>query len=309
MRERTIENMAGGKGHDLKPGSPEFTDSNEAYGSKDNRGFARTRMATLMALFALFCVLQLRAQTPPLAGIAHVAFRVADLDKSRAFYHTLGFEQAFEFADDGKTSVVFIKINDNQFIELYPRTGDSEPLGLAHVCFETNALEALRADYLRHGLEPSEIEKGRAGNLLFDLLDFEGQLLEYTQYLPGSLHSMDHGKHLEGDRISQHLLEAAIPVRNIAAARRFYATKLRFEPSNPSGVKLRLPGNSEDQIELASAFATKTARITFAVENTEHTATNLHRRGFKVRADANSVSISDPNGPLIVFREVQGRKR
>ena len=138
MRERTIENMAGGKGHDLKPGSPEFTDSNEAYGSKDNRGFARTRMATLMALFALFCVLQLRAQTPPLAGIAHVAFRVADLDKSRAFYHTLGFEQAFEFADDGKTSVVFIKINDDQFIELYlvPKT-------LSRLAWRTFALKPM----------------------------------------------------------------------------------------------------------------------------------------------------------------------
>ena len=138
MRERTIENMAGGKGHDLKPGSPEFTDSNEAYGSKDNRGFARTRMATLMALFALFCVLQLRAQTPPLAGIAHVAFRVADLDKSRAFYHTLGFEQAFEFADDGKTSVVFIKINDDSSSSyiLVPKT-------LSRLAWRTFALKPM----------------------------------------------------------------------------------------------------------------------------------------------------------------------
>src|SRR5437762_13830565 len=102
MRERTSGNMAGGKGHDLKPGSPGFTDSNEAYGSKDNRGFARTRMATLMALFALFCVLQLRAQTPPLAGIAHVAFPVPDLDKPRASYTTRGSKQASKFADTAK---------------------------------------------------------------------------------------------------------------------------------------------------------------------------------------------------------------
>jgi catechol 2,3-dioxygenase-like lactoylglutathione lyase family enzyme len=38
-----------------------------------------------------------------LAGIAHVAFRVTDVQKSRDFYRTLGFEQSFEFTDTGKS--------------------------------------------------------------------------------------------------------------------------------------------------------------------------------------------------------------
>jgi len=37
------------------------------------------------------------AQSPSLSGIAHVAFRVADIAAARAFYQKLGFEQAFEF--------------------------------------------------------------------------------------------------------------------------------------------------------------------------------------------------------------------
>jgi len=43
------------------------------------------------------------AQSPALSGIAHVAFRVADVAAARAFYQKLGFEQAFEFTKDGKT--------------------------------------------------------------------------------------------------------------------------------------------------------------------------------------------------------------
>jgi hypothetical protein len=74
--------------------------------------------------------------SPALAGIAHVAFRVTDVQKSREFYRTLGFEQAFEIADPGKPPVSYIKINDRQFIELYGRGEDSQATGLTHVCYE-----------------------------------------------------------------------------------------------------------------------------------------------------------------------------
>ncbi|HMH08405.1 MAG TPA: VOC family protein, partial [Terriglobales bacterium] len=53
------------------------------------------------------------AQSTDLTGIAHVALRVNDLQKSRVFYNTLGFEQAFEFTDAGKTSVAYIKVNES----------------------------------------------------------------------------------------------------------------------------------------------------------------------------------------------------
>jgi hypothetical protein len=42
----------------------------------------------------------------------------------------------------------------------------------------------------------------------------DGQLLEYTQYLPDSLHSLDHGKHRGKHRLSQHVFEVTTAVRN-----------------------------------------------------------------------------------------------
>ena len=156
----------------------------------------------------LLCAAVASAQPLALHGIAHVAFRIADLQTSATFYRGLGFEEAFRFDDSGRTAVDFLKINDHQFIELYPRTSDSQPLGMMHICFEADDLEALRNEYLKRNLEPTALNKARAGNLLFSLQDPQGQVVEYLQYLPGSLHFEDRGRHLGERRISQHLVRA-----------------------------------------------------------------------------------------------------
>src|ERR1700739_519453 len=92
-------------------------------------------------LAILFCLSPLlgAAQIQPanLAGIAHVAFRVSDLTRSRIFFPNWGFKQSFVNTKDGKTTASFIKVNDRQFIELYPQEDPSQPVGFMHVCFET----------------------------------------------------------------------------------------------------------------------------------------------------------------------------
>src|SRR5882724_10155913 len=176
-----------------------------------------TRMfkSGLVAIFGLLSALNVYAQSTDLTGIAHIAFRVNDLQKSRDFYHVLGFEQAFEFRDAGKTSVAYIKVNDRQFIELIPRTSDSQPGGILHKCFEVADIESLHEAYVERGLQPTESKKARAGNLLFVMYGPDNQLLEFTQYLPESLHSQDHGKHLSPRRISPHMLAATTGVKDL----------------------------------------------------------------------------------------------
>lgn len=83
----------------------------------------------LVVALALLVALHARAQSTGLTGIAHIALRVNDLQKARDFYNALGFEEAFSFSDDGKVSVSYVKVNDRQFIELIPRTSDSQPGG------------------------------------------------------------------------------------------------------------------------------------------------------------------------------------
>ena len=240
--------------------------------------------------------------SPELAGIAHVAFRVADIQKSRDFYRTLGFEQSFEFTDPGKPPVSYIKINDRQFIELYGRGSDSQPAGLLHLCYEAADIESLWSEYVRHGLNPPHSRKARAGNLLFVLHDPEGQTLEYTQYLPGSLHFEDRGKHLSDRRVSQHLMRAVIPVQDVVAEHAFYTSKLGFhDVAAGEKVRMRLPGNSRDGIELEAAAPATKPFVVFTVANLARTADDLRSRSLNVKTGKDAVSVTDPDGLVILF--------
>ncbi len=258
------------------------------------------RKYLIAALLGLLCATSLWAQSPPLTGIAHVAFRVSDIARTREFYRTLGFEQAFEFTDAGQVTEAFIKINDQQFIELYPRTQDSQPLGLTHICFGTADIEGLRNWYLNRKLDPSPTTKGRAGNLLFNLHDPEGFLIEYVQYMPQSLHSLDHGKHLGGHRISQHISQAALVAEDLPRAHAFYNAGLDLHDSLSSNGLMLVPGGSGDEIELQAASENTHPHITFEVSHAGRAAKELRRRGLNVQ-DTTSVSIIDPDGAVIVF--------
>src|SRR5277367_1507265 len=122
--------------------------------------------------------------TPALAGIAHAAIRVSDLAKSRDFYEKLGFEEAFAMDNGGKPTEAFLKINDRQFIELYPQKDASQPVGFMHVCFESTDIEELNQEYVARGLAPTAVRKAGAGNMLFTMQGPEKQNIEYTRYMP-----------------------------------------------------------------------------------------------------------------------------
>lgn len=237
-----------------------------------------------------------------LDGVAHVAFAVSDVAASRAFYQKLGFEQAFEFGDAQGTATSYMKINDRQYIELYRQDTAKQPVGLMHLCFDTSDIERLSAAYAERGLKPADNRKARAGNLLFNLRDPEGQLLEYTQYLAGSLHWNARGKFVSEQRLSDHMVRAEQPVKDLAAEKAFFTGKLGFEDRGGNGpVRLRLPGGSGEEIEIEATTAGWKPRITLAVEDVGRTAEELKKRGLAARMSGGAVSVSDPDGAVIEF--------
>jgi len=270
--------------------------------------FQRIASAITQAAAALCLVFSLpttslnaQSQVPPLAGIAHVAIRVHDLAAARDFYAKLGFQEAFNLAKDGVVYESFIKINDHQFIELYPVTAKDPKAGFLHLCFEGDDLNAIHDDYASRGLTPTPVRKAGAGNLLFTMVGPEHQNIEYTQYMPGSLHYNDRGKHLDEDRIADRMVSVSLAMQDTAAARDFYINQLAFKSIAGDPMFLHLPGDSGQEVEIAQAALGSRAKIILETKSLTKAAHLLHKQQITDTKIKNDLAVTDPDGNIILI--------
>jgi catechol 2,3-dioxygenase-like lactoylglutathione lyase family enzyme len=265
------------------------------------------RLTIALAVLLVPGIANVRAdgQTPPLNGIAHVALRVRSLDASRDFYQKLGFEQAFTLAKDGSVTQAFIKINNLQFIELYPVTPKDPVPGFLHPCFEGIDLAAIHEDFSGRGLTPTPLDKDAAGNLHIFLAGpaqpSGPQIIEYTQYLPDSLHSADEGQHLGPDRVSEKLIAVSLVMSDPNAARDFYINQLNFKPIAGDQMDLHMPGNSGQEIEIVPASIGSQARLTLETQNIGKAVRRLHKEGVAAVKNGSTLTITDPDGNIILL--------
>ena len=268
-----------------------------------------------IAVAVVACALLGRAIAQPPApdagiiGIAHIAFRVSDLDREIAFLGKLGYEESFAMTSAGMTTEVFVKINDRQFIELYPKTDASQPLGWMHVCFEAGDLSALIKYYDSIGLKASPVRKAAAGNLISSTKDPEDRVTEFTQYMPGSRHTLERGQHLGADRVSAELMGLDLPVKEGAAEKEFYSD-LGFEAQAVNGnVRLTAPGAPDLVIELRSAHPGAQPQFLFPVPDARKAADLLKHSGVKFDRDGKLIFVRDPDGNAFVFLETGSEHR
>jgi len=234
-------------------------------------------------------------RAPKLAGIAHAAIRVSNLEKSRDFYTKLGYEEAFNMSQGGKTTQSFVKINDRQFIELYPRRQPTDAIGFMHVCFESADIQALHDAYVARGLTPIAVRKAGAGNLLFTMEGPEKQNLEYTQYLPGSKHTNDKGLHLGANRVSGQIVAMEIEMQDTATATAFYKDKLAFVPGPRLAAGqtwLSLPGLPRQEIEIVQHGPGSVFQLFFGVSDLRQTAAKLMALSIPVEKSKSMLSIT-----------------
>ena len=79
------------------------------------------RLLAAAAIFACLASGQ-EVQRPRILGVAHIALYAHDIEQSRAFYTgMLGFQEPYSLKNpDGSLSMTFFKINDHQYVELFP---------------------------------------------------------------------------------------------------------------------------------------------------------------------------------------------
>jgi catechol 2,3-dioxygenase-like lactoylglutathione lyase family enzyme len=170
---------------------------------------------------------------PPIVGVAHIGLNTDDMAAARKFYTgILGFQEPFslEKPDGSGLMLTYFKVNDHQYIEVFPDLKDPAQSRLNHICFETTNIEQLRAYLASKGVTvPDKVATGLDGNLSFEIRDPEDHLVEFVQYMPGSLHSRNFGKFLPNTRISEHIIHVGFVVKDRAAEDRFYKDILGFK--------------------------------------------------------------------------------
>src|SRR5215472_6946044 len=158
---------------------------------------------------------------PEIVGVAHIGLKTNDLAAARNFYgRDLGFEEPFTLdKPSGGLLLTYFKVNDHQYIEVFPELKSETEDRLSHIAFETTNAAQLR-DYLAsHGVKvPESVHPGRDGNLSFTVQDPDGHTVEFVQYLPDSLHGRNFGKFLPATRISDHMIHVGVTVTNREAA-------------------------------------------------------------------------------------------
>jgi catechol 2,3-dioxygenase-like lactoylglutathione lyase family enzyme len=199
----------------------------------------------IAALFSSTCPAQTPAPVsrPAIVGVAHIGLKTDDLAAARKFYTgVLGFQEPFSLdkaAGEGTGLLLtYFKVNDHQYIEVFPELTDSKMDRLSHISFETANAEQMRAYLASKGVKvPEKLEPMQDGNRGFDVTDPDGHDVEFVEYVPGSLHSRNFGKFLPDTRISTRMIHVGVVVKDRAAADRFYRDILGFKLQWQGGMK------------------------------------------------------------------------
>jgi catechol 2,3-dioxygenase-like lactoylglutathione lyase family enzyme len=172
---------------------------------------------------------------PKIVGVAHIGLRTDDMAAARKFYTgVLGLQEPFSLdkppSEGTGLLLTYFKVNDHQYVEVFPELKDPKQDRLSHISFETSDAEQMRAYLASKGVKvPDKLEPMLDGNRGFDVDDPDGHDVEFVQLMPGSIHSRNFGKFLPDSRISQRIIHVGVVVKDRAASDHFYKDILGFK--------------------------------------------------------------------------------
>ncbi|RLL41333.1 VOC family protein [Oceanobacillus piezotolerans] len=124
-------------------------------------------------------------------GINHKGFHVVDMERSLDFYcNKLGFKKAFELNQpSGEPWIVYVKVADGCFIELFYGGTEGVKNRAEHICFEVDDIQETAEQLKKRGV-PLEVDisQGLALNYQFWVKDPDGNWIEFMEMNPDSPH-------------------------------------------------------------------------------------------------------------------------
>lgn len=125
-----------------------------------------------------------------ISSLAHVCIKGADLDSVTRFYcDVLGLQKHFNFTRQGRVIGFYLKISDNNYIEVFESANPQESdqtARLSHFCLETDSIEAVRQSLVDAGYDPRAITMGADQSYQFWIKDPTGVDIEFHQYTAAS---------------------------------------------------------------------------------------------------------------------------
>lgn len=130
-----------------------------------------------------------------ISGLAHVAIKVTDLDRSLDFYiNKLGFAEMMRLhQDNGAVWLVYLRITDDQYLEVFPGAeNDRAPgwnaNGMNHMCLAVDDIKALVGEIEAAGIPLlMPLKLAVDGNWQAWIEDPDGNRIELMQMDPNSL--------------------------------------------------------------------------------------------------------------------------
>ena len=290
----------------------------------------RLAVTLLLTVFLDSSLPAVEVKRPHILGVAHMALFVSDLQKARAFYEDfLGYEEPYLLQrEDGSDRIAFIKINENQYLELFAES-PKEDGHLNHISFLTDSAENMRVYLESRGVKvPDKVSKGRIGNLNFNVIDPDGHIVEIVQYQSDSWTTRERGKFMPETRISTHIAHIGVLIGALEPAMKFYGGILGFQEfwrGSSSGivlswVNMRVPDGADylefmlydkrpdaDQIGVRNHICLITPDIKKAVAILEaRPARRNYNRPIEIKVGKNGkrqANLFDPDGTRIELME------
>lgn len=124
-------------------------------------------------------------------GFNHIAFKVVDMERSLDFYcNKLGFKKAFDLnRPNGDQWIVYVKVAEGCFIELFYGGVECEKERANHICFEVDDIYETAEKLKNKGLTLAvEASQGVDLNYQCWVIDPDGNWVEFMQLNPESAH-------------------------------------------------------------------------------------------------------------------------
>ena len=127
-----------------------------------------------------------------ITSIGHTAYDCYHFDQTLDFYtRVLGFPEMFRLHnDEGRLWIIYLRVSDTVFIELFPKDGPAPAKGgsYSHLCLEVVDIEATVEEVTERGAPLDvPVQTGKDGNRQAWTRDPEGNRIEFMEMAPDSL--------------------------------------------------------------------------------------------------------------------------